>query len=150
MQAVKVVWACIMCAATFPVPVRADYIDVAALRYHINPDLLRSIGYYESRLNPDAIHRNSNGSVDIGLMQINSIHLHALRARGIDRSRLVNASVNADVGASLLREKIDRYGNTWAAVGEYHSHTRKFGSEYARAIHEIYVRRPWCVRQPNM
>jgi hypothetical protein len=140
----KMLWAGVACTSVFAGAARADCIDDAARHYHVNADLLRSIAYYESHLNPSAIHRNENGSVDIGLMQINSIHLRSLTERGIDRAMLADASVNADVGASLLRQHIDEYGETWQAVGEYHSHSPAFRSQYAHAIHDIYVRRPWA------
>lgn len=122
---------------------KADAIGDAARHYHLNADLLRAIAYRESHLNAKALHRNENGSVDIGLMQINSIHLPSLRQRGIDAHKLANARVNADVGASILRSHIKNYGATWLAVGEYHSHNRVLRSQYARAIYDIYVTRPW-------
>lgn len=121
----------------------ADCIDAAARRYGVNADLLRSIAYYESGLNPRALHRNNDGSTDIGLMQINSVHLPALRDQGIGRGRLYDASVNALVGAALLRRQIDRYGETWRAVGAYHSRTPALSDRYARSVHNIYVARPW-------
>ncbi|WP_082721023.1 lytic transglycosylase domain-containing protein [Burkholderia sp. ABCPW 14] len=123
---------------------KADAIEDAARHYHLNADLLRAIGYYESHLNAAAFHRNKNGSVDIGLMQINSIHLASLRRQGIDANMLKDAHVNADVGASLLRRHIDEYGPTWQAVGEYHSHNAVLRVQYARAIHDIYMARPWA------
>lgn len=124
----------------------ADSIDDAARRYQIDADLLRSIAYYESHLNPNAIHRNENGSIDIGLMQINSIHLPSLSESGISATMLKNERINAQVGASLLRDHIDRYGATWQAVGEYHSHNGALRAQYAKAIHDVYVRRPWLRR----
>src|SRR5579859_1748384 len=93
----------IMTAALLvPAVARADAIDDAAARYNVNANVLRSIAYYESHLNPQAYHRNVNGSVDIGLMQINSIHLGELRSRGISAKMLADPHVNAAVGASLL------------------------------------------------
>ncbi|AOI48522.1 lytic transglycosylase domain-containing protein [Burkholderia oklahomensis] len=121
----------------------ADCIDDAARRYGVNADLLRSIAYYESGLNPRALHRNNDGSTDIGLMQINSVHLPTLRDQGIDRFHLYDASVNARIGAALLRRQIDRYGDTWRAVGAYHSRTPALSDRYARSVYNIYVARPW-------
>lgn len=121
----------------------ADCFDVAGQRYNLNADLLRSIAYYESHMNPAAVHRNANGTVDLGLMQINSIHLPELAQAGIEPSALRNACVNASAGAALLREQIDQSGSTWVAVGQYHSHTGELRDTYARTIHDIYVRRAW-------
>lgn len=122
---------------------RADCIDIAAHRYGVSADVLRSIAWYESHLNPAAVHLNANGTVDLGLMQINSIHFAALKKEGIDRAMLTNACVNAGVGASYLRSDIEHYGSTWISVGEYHSHTPQLSANYARAIHSIFINRPW-------
>lgn len=130
-------------------PARADCIDDAARRYRVDADLLRAIIYHESRFQPEAIHRNTNGSVDIGLMQVNSIHLPALRRVGIDRAELADPCRNVDVGASLLRQKIQHVGATWLAVGEYHSRTPSFRERYARAVYDVYVDRRWLRGEKN-
>ena len=57
--------------------------DDAALRYNVSGDLLYAIARTESGLNPQAIGRNTNGSRDIGLMQINSAWLPTLASHGI-------------------------------------------------------------------
>ncbi|OJA86375.1 lytic transglycosylase domain-containing protein [Burkholderia ubonensis] len=121
----------------------ADCFDAAARVEHVNPDILRSIAYYESRFDAGALHRNANGTVDIGIMQINSVHLPELRRRGVGSNLLTNAGVNTLVGADLLRKQIQQYGPTWRAVGAYHSRTEGVTEEYARAIHRIYLARPW-------
>ena len=57
---------------------------VGAAQYHgVNPYLLRAILVVESRLNPKAINVNMNGTRDIGVAQINSIHLPVLQNHGI-------------------------------------------------------------------
>jgi soluble lytic murein transglycosylase-like protein len=125
------------------VPARADCIDTAAARHRVNSDLLRAIAYFESALNPAAVHKNVNGTVDIGLMQINSAHLPELARYGVDRAKLSDACVNAEVGAAYLQDRTMRFGPTWLAVGEYHSHTPALRAAYAKSIHDIYFSRPW-------
>ena len=49
-------------------------IDDAAARHRVNALVLRAIGWHESRLQPAAVGRNANGSVDVGAFQINSVH----------------------------------------------------------------------------
>lgn len=84
--------------------------------------LLQAIAQAESGMNAFAINRsNTNGSYDIGLMQINSIHLHRLRAKGIEREHLWNPCVNAAVGAFILQEFIARHGMTWKALAAYNT-----------------------------
>nr|WP_306810786.1 lytic transglycosylase domain-containing protein [Campylobacter helveticus] len=58
----------------------ANYYAEAGRRFGIDPQLLWTIAYKESRLNPSIISKkNKNGSYDIGIMQINSVHLPRLK-----------------------------------------------------------------------
>ncbi len=56
-------------------------------------------------------------------MQINSIHLRRLFGYGISKEALMQPCVSVYVAAWRLREMTNKYGNTWAAVGAYHSET---------------------------
>ena len=56
-----------------------QYFVEASKKYNINPKMLYSIAKFESNLNSKALAKNRNGSLDIGLMQINSIHLPFLK-----------------------------------------------------------------------
>lgn len=81
--------------------------------------LLECIAKIESRLDAEAINRNKNGSIDIGLMQVNSYWIKTL---GLDRQRLTtDACYNTMVGASILKQCIDRHGYTWEAIGCYNA-----------------------------
>lgn len=106
----------------------------AAERYRVSPALLVAIAKTESQLNPDAIRRNKNGTEDIGLMQINTSWLPKLRKFGIDRKRLKDPCINANVGAWILAENIIRHGRTWQAVGVYHSPTEERQVKYVRKV----------------
>lgn len=72
----------------FVTKTRADCIDDAAAYHHVNPSLARAIASVESSFSPVAYHLNSNGSEDIGLMQINSSWLPTLSRFGISRASL--------------------------------------------------------------
>ncbi|WP_150622192.1 lytic transglycosylase domain-containing protein [Pandoraea horticolens] len=130
-------------SAAYSNVVQADSIDAAAAQYGVNAGVLRAIAYHESSLNPNAQHRNRNGSVDVGLMQVNSVHFAWLERQRIRPDMLWNPSVNARVGAALLRRQIDRYGSVWRAVGAYHSMNPNTGDAYSRVIHDVYVNRRW-------
>jgi soluble lytic murein transglycosylase-like protein len=104
-------------------PAHADCFDDAAAYQHVNPAVLRAIAWQESRGRAGARHRNANGSVDYGLMQINSVHLDELQRWGIDPARLMDPCVGVYVAAWHLRKMMLKYGNTWDAVGAYHSET---------------------------
>lgn len=119
--------------------VRADCFDNAAVYQHVNPMLLRAIVWQESHGVASALHNNTNGSIDVGLAQINSIHFPALASYGIAPNALYNGCVNVYVAAWLLKQKMNKYGNTWQAVGAYHSETPDKRDGYARSIRAVLI-----------
>lgn len=44
-----------------------------------------------------------------------------------------------------IKQILVRYGNTWQAIGAYHSETPHLRDEYARNIHAVLV--SWGVRE---
>lgn len=119
---------------------RADCFDEAARYQKVNPLILRAIAWQESHNRPNALHKNTNGSVDYGLMQINSIHLPTLSQYGISTGTLMEPCKNVYIAAWHLRQKMNKYGNTWRAVGAYHSETPAPRDRYARQIADILIR----------
>jgi len=84
-------------------------------------DLLKAIATVESGCDPNAFNKNKDGSHDIGLMQINSVHLARLKKYdGIEERQLYEPCTNLLVGSRILWEQVMRYGWTWQAVGAYH------------------------------
>ena len=114
----------------------ADCFNDAAQRYGVEPDLLRAIAMQESSYRWNTTVVNSNGSVDRGLMGINSVHMPSLARFGIDARSIYEPCANIMVGAWLLKKQILRYGYTWAAVGAYHSKTPKLSAEYQWKIYQ--------------
>lgn len=113
----------------------ADCFDEAAAYQKVNPTILRGIRVVENaEADPHAVGRNKNGSVDLGMMQINSIHLPELKKYKIRRRDLMNSCKNIYVAAWLLRRQMDRHGNTWVAVGGYHSNTPALRAQYAAKV----------------
>jgi hypothetical protein len=129
---------CAVGAAT--VAAHADCIDDAAGRHQVNALVLRAIGWHESRLQPAAVGRNANGSIDLGAFQINSVHLSELRHYGIDRAALADGCVSAEVAAWHYRRQVELHGPGWRAVGAYHSHTPARAAWYANQIAAILMR----------
>lgn len=140
--------AAIAVAALAAMPSRADCIDDAAARQRVNAQVLRAIGWQESRLRPEAIGHNANGSIDVGAFQINSIHWPTLARWGIAREALADGCVSADVAAWHYRRQVDTLGNTWAAVGAYHSGTPARAAWYANQVAAILTR--WKVMAPGV
>lgn len=114
--------------------------ETAGETYRIDPLLLQAIAIVESGLRSDAVHHNANGTHDIGLMQINSVHLPRLIPRGIDQQRLLrDPCLSVMVGAEILARFISRHGYGWEAVGAYNA-----GSASSRAAaRQRYVARVW-------
>lgn len=109
--------------------------ESAAARYSVNPQVLYAIASQESSLNPAAIHHNAGGSVDFGLTQINSIWLPHLSKFGITSTHLMDPCINLNVGAYILALSMKKHGNTWQAIGAYHSNTPWRRDRYAQLIH---------------
>jgi soluble lytic murein transglycosylase-like protein len=112
-----------------------------AAEYHdVDPQLLRAILMVESRLNPKAINRNNNGTKDIGVAQINSVHLPILKVHGIQEDHLFDACINTYVGAWLLRKQIARHGLNWYGIAAYHSTTPALNYRYQVLVYNELVR----------
>ncbi|MFP3637922.1 lytic transglycosylase domain-containing protein [Paraburkholderia sp. SIMBA_054] len=118
----------------------ADCFDDAAAFHNVNPTILRAISIVESGNKPYAVNRNSNGSVDYGQMQINSIHLPELARYHMSQEDLFDGCKSIYTGAWILRKGIDKYGNTWAAIGSYHSSTPYYRDQYAAKVKAIAER----------
>lgn len=116
---------------------QADCIADAAMYHHVNVQVLYAIAKQESGLNPNTIVRNKNGTIDVGLFGINSVHFPQLSQYGISPQNLLDPCVNAYVGAWLYAQKVNKFGNTWDAVGAYHSLTPTLKTSYATSIQSI-------------
>ncbi len=104
------------------------------MRYQVNSALLYAIARTESGLNPQAIGRNSNGSRDIGLMQINSAWLPTLASHGIGERDLFEPCTNIHVGAWILAGNVSRLGYTWEAVGAYNTASPALRRSYIEKV----------------
>lgn len=120
----------------------SDCFSVAGSHYGIAPVLLEAIARTESQLDPLAVNTaNTDGSWDIGLMQINSRWLPQIEAAGIAATALYDPCTSVWVGAWVLAGNIARYGYGWDAVGAYNAGTaattaaRDRRERYAHRVH---------------
>ncbi len=102
--------------------------------YGIRPVLLEAIAMQESRMNPLAVDHDADGSVDIGLMQINSSHFAELARLGYPPQALWNPCANIAAGAWVLANNMRRLGVSWRAVGAYNSGNPQVGARYAYGV----------------
>ena len=106
--------------------------DEAGEQYGINPLILKAIAKVESNFNPAALNRNTNGTYDFGLMQINSSWARTL---GLERwNALGDACYNTMTGAWILANCMNKYGYSWKAIGCYNSQTPGKRDKYALAV----------------
>jgi type IV secretion system protein VirB1 len=121
-------------------------VQQAAHRYHVSPVLLEAIVHVESEGNPLAVgvNRQNEGesggrlsytqaaelvsrlwqqgaNFDVGLGQINSRNLEQYR---VHPAYLLDACVNLQWAAFVLRQKLDLFGNNWVAIGRYNGSKR--------------------------
>lgn len=111
--------------------------EEAGSMYGVSPVLLYAIAKIESNFNPKAINKNSNGTYDYGVMQINSIHYKTL-GKELWMS-LSDPCTNIKVGAWVLAQCIKRHGQTWEAVGCYNAMSRDKRKKYAWKVHQAIL-----------
>lgn len=112
----------------------ASCVQDAAKFHKVNAQILAAILVVESGLRATAIGRNADGSVDFGIAQINSRHFAELGKFGIAPDDLFSPCIGTYVAAWHLAKQYRRYGNTWFAVGAYHSVTPEHNLKYQRLV----------------
>jgi hypothetical protein len=117
-----------------------DCVTQAAIYHSVSPWILRAIIQVESSFNPNALNKNNNGTVDVGIAQINSMHLKELGKYGIGQRELMNGCISSYVAAWHLRKQVVAYGNTWFAVGAYHSATPCFNQRYTGLVWNVLLK----------
>ena len=105
-------------------------VELAAEFHKVNGPVLYAILRHESRLRPTTVVSNTNGTYDIGIGGINSVHLPELRSVGVTPPDLLNACVGTFVTAWKLSQHMHRWGNSWWAIGAYHSITPRHNARY--------------------
>ena len=112
----------------------------AAELHGVNSFVLRAILKIESGLKPNAVGKNRNGTVDVGIGQMNSMHFPELVRVGVAPEWLKDACVGTYVAAWHLSKAMARYGNTWYGVASYHSATPYFNRRYQIMLNNELVK----------
>lgn len=122
-------------------PPEWDACFASAAQYHgVAEPLLRAIAMQESGMQVNARRANTNGTQDLGLMQINSRWLPQLQAQGVSRELLMQPCANIYVGAWVLALSLREHGDSWQALGRYHSATPHLNQQYAWAVYRRLMR----------
>lgn len=112
-----------------------ECFKAAGARFSLHPSLLKAIALTESSLNPQAQSKpNANGTVDIGLMQINSSWLPKIGQYGIKKEHLFDPCLNIHVGAWILAHNVSSHGATWRSVGYYNSRSLQHQINYVKSV----------------
>lgn len=121
--------------------------EASGAKYHIDPRLLWAMAETESSGRASAQnlnHVSRTGTVDLGLMQINSSWLPTLARYGITSEQLMaDPCLNIDVGAWVLAGIIKQQGARWDAIGAYNTACTQLKGEACTASRAEYVRKVW-------
>ena len=124
----------------------SDCILAAAHVNRIPPALLVTLLNVEGG-SLGRVSHNTNGTVDIGPMQINQIWLRDVAAHwhsSPDASYVAlrdNFCANLEAGAWILRQGLDEaHGDFWEGVGFYHSHAPGHKQAYLRSVLQQVLR----------
>jgi soluble lytic murein transglycosylase-like protein len=123
---------------------QAFCFEEASAMYGVPATLLRGIAHVESAMNPMAVnasHVRKTGSLDIGLMQINTRWLTAepFRSLGYRKEHLFDACTNVKVGAWILANEFRNRGFGWDAVGAYNASCKSLKGDDCTRARSIYA-----------
>ncbi|WP_415912681.1 lytic transglycosylase domain-containing protein [Neptuniibacter sp. QD37_11] len=127
-----------------PVMPNENAVDVciihASQRLKVDPVALKAIRLQEAG-KIGSVMKNTNGSYDLGVMQINTIHMPDLkkRYRGITWQDVAyKPCTNIAIAARMLQQRISEAGQFWKGVGNYHSKTPKYHNKYLGLVKNRY------------
>lgn len=91
---------------------------------------------------PGLESRNTNGTRDLGVMQINSSWLRTLSSFGIGESDVRDSvCINVYVAAWIFVQELNRSGDVVLAMARYHSPTPRHQARYLGLVQRVIERR---------
>jgi len=117
-----------------------DIFKKASEKYNVELRLLIAVGKTESNFNTKATNRNTDGSIDIGVMQINTFWHKTLAkySQGNIAQALRVPEYNIQVGAWVLRDCINRFGeSSWRSVDCYNKGAKR-ARNYSRYVRDVW------------
>lgn len=121
---------------------KGNLFEEAGEYYRIDPYILWSIAKIESKFNPKATNKNTNGTMDIGLMQINTIHLPELKKLGFRKEHLFDPKINVFAGAMILKRCFGKHGVTPNGMTCYNGRIKNndYGAKVMNELKGIYIK----------
>ncbi|MFK4132091.1 lytic transglycosylase domain-containing protein [Pseudomonas luteola] len=113
-------------------------VSRSALHFGLNPLLVQAIINVE---NGSGNVRNSDGTYDHGLMQINDVKFPEVKARfpTVTKKDLTNNTcINVVVGTWVLYDHAETSGSVWKAIAWYNSKTPGVGDNYRLKVIKEY------------
>ncbi|MEZ9709270.1 lytic transglycosylase domain-containing protein [Vibrio breoganii] len=115
-------------------------VNRAARHFQIHPYVIKAIIKVEGGKR-GTMSRNSNKTYDMGLMQINTIHLPDIQKQypNLQWQRIAfSECTNIAIGTWILSQRIAEAKSLWDGVGHYHSKTPKYKQIYLGKIEQAY------------
>ena len=109
------------------------YLYDKCKEYNVPYDLTLGVIKVESNFNPSLIHKNSNGSRDYGLFQINTIN-HKWLSEELGITDFLNPYQNIDAGVYMLSQLIQKYDNEHIVLMSYNMGERATKNLTSRGI----------------
>lgn len=137
---------------------QASFFEAAAQEVDVPPELTQAIARVESGGTPYALNVEGRGyffdskeealaaaseaqaagkSFDSGVMQINNWWL---KRYDIPLEAVFDPAANILLGSWILRQELDRHGDTWTAVARYHSPNTDRGNQYVARVRRALER----------
>ncbi|KXV19244.1 lytic transglycosylase domain-containing protein [Gluconobacter oxydans] len=121
----------------------AACLQASAHNAHVPTGAMLVLLYVEGG-KPGTVSRNSNGTADLGPMQVNTIHVpeiaqhwHTTPTRAYAALR-DSACASLEAGGWILGQEMTKaHGDLWQAVAGYHSHTPRYGQAYLQRFYSI-------------
>lgn len=126
-------------------PLTQTCLDHIVAQYQVNPLVLTLIANNEGGWSGARV-KNNDGTFDMGLMQINTIHLPELSRYGITETMLVNNDcINVGVAAWYVRRvthgiSLATQKDYFRAIARYHNKSEPHISVYAEKLSAVFER----------
>jgi hypothetical protein len=136
-------------AAFWPQPATPACVVAAATRHGVPVPIAHTLMKVEGG-RAGTVSRNKNGTVDMGVLQINTVWLPEMAQKtGLPNDTIAqllinNGCFNVGMGLAILARHYDREKEWGKAIAAYHSKTPKYGARYLQRFLERGATHDWA------